>query len=97
METSKVASLAKRVEALAAGFIGVCFFSIGTSYFQERFIYRIPRILSPVFDLFGNVGAALGMLIIGIGFLVWAFLRGNQENRPTRFKKRQSDKVFRRF
>ncbi|MDR2424533.1 MAG: hypothetical protein LBD59_07400, partial [Prevotellaceae bacterium] len=34
---------------------------------------RIPRILSPVFDLFGNVGAAAGMLVLGIGVIVWGF------------------------
>ena len=73
MENSKNKMIAKQVEGLAIGFIGVCLFSIGTSYFQERFIYRIPRILSPIFDLFGNVGAATGMLVLGIGFIVWGF------------------------
>jgi MFS family permease len=65
--------IARQVEALAEGFIGIFILSLGTSYFQERFLYRVPRILIPVFDLFGNVGLAIGMIILGGGILYYGF------------------------
>jgi len=75
MDKQKVVSIARQVESLAIGFIGVCFFSIGTSYFQEQFLYRVPRILIPVFDMFGNIGLAIGMLILGGGLIYYGFTK----------------------
>jgi len=73
MNKETMAVIAKKVEAFATGFVGVCFFSLGTSYFQVRFLYRVPRILEPVFDLFGGVGLAVGLLILGSGLIYWGF------------------------
>ena len=63
MDKIKIATIAKKAEGLAIGFIGVCFFSMGTTYFQERFVYRMPRILAPVYDY----GACLCNAFVGIG------------------------------
>jgi hypothetical protein len=73
MDKTRSVTIAKKVEALAIGFIGVCFFSMGTTYFQERFIYRMPRILMPVYDLLGPIGLAIAMLLLGLGLIVWGF------------------------
>jgi len=73
MDKQKTVSIARKVESLATGFIGVFFFSMGTSYFQERFLYRVPRILIPVFDMFGNIGLAIAMLILGGGLIYYGF------------------------
>ncbi|MDR1330539.1 MAG: hypothetical protein LBK07_00355 [Tannerella sp.] len=73
MDNQKIAAVARKVEALALGYIGVFIFSMGTSYFQERFLYRVPRILIPVFDVFGGVGLAIGMLILGSGLIYYGF------------------------
>jgi hypothetical protein len=75
MDKEKVAVVAHKVRAAAIGFIGVIFFGMGTSYFSERLIYRMPRILGPVFDLLGNVGLAVAMLILGGGLIWWGFSR----------------------
>jgi hypothetical protein len=73
MNKQKTVNIAHKVEALAIGFIGICFFSMGTTYFQERFIYRMPRILVPVYDLFGSTALAVVMLLLGIALIVWGF------------------------
>ena len=73
MDKQKAVIIARKVEAFAIGFIGVFFFSLGTSYFQERFLYQVPRILIPVFDLLGNVGLATGMLVLGGGLIYYGF------------------------
>jgi hypothetical protein len=75
MDKEKGAVVAHKVRAVATGFIGVIFFGMGTSYFSERLIYRMPRILGPVFDLLGNVGLAVAMLILGGGLIWWGFSR----------------------
>ena len=75
MDKTKMATIAKKVEGLAIGFIGVCFFSMGTTYFQERLIYRMPRILTPVYDLLGPTALAIAMLLLGLGVIVWGFTR----------------------
>ena len=75
MDRQKVVSIANKVESLAIGYIGVFFFSMGTSYFQERFLYRVPRILVPIFDTFGNIGLAIGMLILGCGLIFYGFTK----------------------
>jgi hypothetical protein len=75
MEEQKRVNVARKVEALATGFVGICFFSMGTPYFQERLIYQMPRILVPVYELLGGTGLAVAMLLLGLGFIAWGFLR----------------------
>lgn len=71
MDEQKTVTIAHKVRAFAGGFVGVIIFAIGTTLFEERLVYRIPRVLSLVFDLLGNVGTAIGMLLIGAGFIWW--------------------------
>ena len=75
MDKQKISIIARKVEAFAIGYIGIFFFSMGTSYFQERFLYRVPRVLIPVFDMFGNIGLAISMLILGGGLIYYGFTK----------------------
>lgn len=59
MDQQKVVTVAHRVRALAIAFVGCGFLSYGTSYFNERLVYEVPRILVPVYDLLGKVGLAV--------------------------------------
>lgn len=71
MDSQKTAAVAHKVRAFVTGFIGIIIFAMGTTLFEERLVYRIPSVLSPVFDLVGNVGVAVAMLLIGLGLIVW--------------------------
>jgi hypothetical protein len=73
MDRQKIAIVAGQVRAIVSGFIGIAFFSLGTSYFQERLVYRVPRILAPVFNIFGYTGLAVGLLILGAGLIYYGF------------------------
>ena len=73
MEREKVVATAEMVKSFAIGFIGICFVSMGATYFEEQTVYQVPRILSPVFNIFGNVGLAIGMIILGILLIVYGF------------------------
>ncbi len=82
MEKQKVVIVAEKVKLFAIVFIGVCFFSLGTIYFGEQSMYRVPRLLLPVYELFGNIGLAVGMLILGLamviyGYTIWKKNAGN--------------------
>jgi hypothetical protein len=74
MENQKIVIVAEKVKSFAIAFIGVLFFSLGTSYFQERLLYRVPRILIPVFDKLGYIGLAVGLLVLGGAFIVYGFI-----------------------
>lgn len=82
-ENNKVVSTAEKVKAFASAFIGVCFFSIGNTYFQERLVYRLPRIFIPVLELFGNVALAIAMLILGLTFIYYGFTRWKKVSTKT--------------
>lgn len=77
METSdqKVLSVAERIKSFAIGLIGSGFLAYGTTYFSEQASYRVPRILLPVYNAFGNVGLAIGMIILGAILIIWALSR----------------------
>ncbi|TDX86318.1 hypothetical protein [Epilithonimonas xixisoli] len=72
-QENKTLSIAEKVKALAMGLIGSFFFTWGLTYFQEQSEYRVPRILIPVFELFGNIGLAIGLLILGLGLMFFAY------------------------
>lgn len=65
--------IAERVKAIAIGLIGAIFLSLGPGYFNEQSSYRVPRILWPVYELFGHVGLAIGLLLLGAIMLFWAY------------------------
>ena len=73
MENNNTANIGEKIKAVAITFIGAGIFSQGTFYFQEQNSYRIPRILYPVYELFGNTGLAISMLILGLALVYWAY------------------------
>ena len=75
MGKEKVISVAEKAKASAMAFIGICFFSIGTTYFEERLVYRLPRIFIPILELFGNVALAIAMLVLGLAFIYWGYAK----------------------
>jgi flagellar motility protein MotE (MotC chaperone) len=76
MENKKVVIIAEQAKSFAIALVGIVFFSWGTSYlFAEHLLYNVPRILIPVFNLFGAVGLAIGLLILGGGLMAYAFAK----------------------
>lgn len=67
-----VLSAAEKVRAFAMGLIGSGFLAYGTTYFSEQSSYRVPRILIPVYNALGNVGLAVGMIVLGAILIFWA-------------------------
>jgi hypothetical protein len=80
MEREKIVVVAEGVKAFAIGFIGICFFALGTTYFEEQASYRVPRILYPVFDLFGNIGLAIGLIILGGALIFYGYAKWKKFN-----------------
>ncbi|MDR1403486.1 MAG: hypothetical protein LBJ60_07295 [Tannerellaceae bacterium] len=75
MDKQKIAVVAEKVKSFAIALVGVVFFSWGTNYLAgERLLYNVPHILIPVFNLFGAIGLAIGLLVLGGGVMVYAFL-----------------------
>ena len=71
MDQAKVATTAQKIRAVALGFIGAMFFSMGISYFSPQLIYRMPRILVPIYELTGGTGLAVSLVILGLGLIWW--------------------------
>lgn len=72
---NKTQSTAEKVKAFAMGFIGALFFTLGISYFKEQAQYKVPRILVPVLELFGHIGLAIGLLILGAILIFLSYLK----------------------
>ncbi|KFC24349.1 MFS transporter [Chryseobacterium sp. FH1] len=72
-DTNNLISTAEKVKAFAMGFVGAGIFSMGTTYFSEQAEYRIPRILWPVYELSGNIGLAIGMILLGSLLVFYAY------------------------
>ena len=75
MEKEQLVKGAEKVKAFAMGLIGVCFASMGASYFEEQAVYRVPRILLPVYDTLGNVGLAVAMIILGLALIGYGYFK----------------------
>jgi len=75
MEKGKIVIVAEGVKAFAIGFIGICFVALGATYFTEQASYHVPRILLPVFNIFGNVGLATGLIILGGALIFYGFVK----------------------
>lgn len=69
-EKNKTLMTIEKVKAFAMAVVAAGIFSMGSTYFSEQASYRVPRILTPVFEILGNVGLAIGMLILG-GILMY--------------------------
>jgi uncharacterized membrane-anchored protein YhcB (DUF1043 family) len=74
MSKEQIVIVAEKAKSYGIALVGIVFFSLGTSYFQERLLYRVPRILEPVFDYLGNIGLAVGMLVLGGVFIAYGFI-----------------------
>ena len=83
MEKEQIVSIAEKVKAAAIGFIGVCITSMGATYFEEQATYRIPRILLPVFEILGNVGLAVAMIILGVALIIYGYLKWKKFSQKT--------------
>lgn len=66
-------SLIQKIRYFALGFIGVGILSQGTLYFKPQTSYHVPRILIPIFESFGNVGLAIGMVLVGSLLFYYGF------------------------
>jgi len=77
MDKQKTTETVRKIEAFVIGSIGVCIFSLGTTYFQEPESYYVPGILTPFFKLLGNVGLAIGILIPGGVLICYGFTKWN--------------------
>lgn len=60
----------EKIKSFAIAVVGAGIFSMGSTYFSPQSSYRIPRILIPIYEIFGNVGLAICMLILG-GLLIF--------------------------
>lgn len=82
--TSNAKNIAEKIQSFAMGFIGSMFIALGFSYFSEQASYRIPRILLPIYNLLGNVGLAIGLLILGAILLFASYSKFKRNaRRPT--------------
>ncbi|MDR2475972.1 MAG: hypothetical protein LBD45_08960 [Bacteroidales bacterium] len=75
MDKQQIFIAAEKVKSFGIALVGIVIFSLGTSYFQERLLYRVPRILIPVYDLLGNIGLATGMLLLGGAFIAYGYTK----------------------
>lgn len=71
--SNKKQMVVERIKAFAYGLIGSLFFTWGLTYFQEQESYRVPRLLRPAFELFGNIGLAVGLIIFGGLLMFYAY------------------------
>lgn len=71
-------ALMEKIKAFAMGLIGAGFFVWGITYFQEQESYYVPRILLPVYEFLGNIGLAIGMIILGLILVYIAFSKFKQ-------------------
>ena len=79
-EENKTIATLEKIKSFAMTLIGAGIFSMGTTYFSEQSEYRVPRILLPVYELFGNIGLAVGMIILGAGLMYFAYRKYVQNN-----------------
>jgi len=79
MDSNRTVSIAEKIKAIAISFIGAGILSQGTIYFKAQTNYNIPRVLYPVFELLGNKGLAVAMLILGLLLILWAYTKWKNE------------------
>ena len=83
MEKERIVIVAEKVKSFAIGFIGICFTSMGATYFEEQAIYRVPRILLPIFNTLGNIGLAIAMIVLGVGLVMYGFAKWRKVSQKT--------------
>jgi hypothetical protein len=73
MEQPVLVSKLEKIKAVAISFVGTGIFTRGITYFSPQQNIEMPRILYPVYELFGAIGLAIGMLVLGLGLLFWGY------------------------
>jgi hypothetical protein len=73
MEQPVLVSKLEKIKAVAISFVGTGIFTRGITYFSPQRNIEMPRILYPVYELFGAIGLAIGMLVLGLGLLFWGY------------------------
>jgi hypothetical protein len=73
MEENKTLHTINKIKALAIGFIGAGIFAQGVFSFKALPSYQVPRILSIVYDTFGHIGLAIGMVLLGGGLFFYGY------------------------
>jgi uncharacterized membrane protein len=76
MEENKSVNVFNKIKALAIGFCGTGIFAQGIFSLKALPTYRMPRILTIVYDTFGHVGLAIAMILLGgalffYGYSIW--------------------------
>ncbi len=74
-EKDSVLLTLEKIKSFAMTVVGAGIFSMGSTYFSEQTEYRIPRILLPIYSLFGNIGLAVGMVILGLILMYFAYVK----------------------
>ncbi len=67
--------LLEKVRSLALVLIGIGFIGKGVTYFSAQISYDVPIILVPVYELLGSVGLAIGICLLGLGFIGFGYRR----------------------
>lgn len=80
MDTNKTLNNLEKIKSVAIGFIGAGIATQGSMYFQEQSSYNIPRILYPVFEILGNKGLAVGMILLGLGAICFGYSKWKSNN-----------------
>ena len=75
----------EKIKAMAMAFISSGLITMGATYFKPQIAYHVPRILYPVFEIFGNVGLAIGMIVLGFIFLYFAYKKYSKNLGKTGF------------
>jgi len=79
-ETNNRQALGEKIKSFAFGLLGAIFTTMGVTYFKEQASYNVPKILYPVFKLFGNVGLAIGLIVLGLIFIIVAYRKFVKHN-----------------
>ncbi|WP_114791170.1 hypothetical protein U0035_22300 [Niabella yanshanensis] len=75
VETNKSQAFLESVKNLAIALVGTGIAGKGITYFTPHFSYDVPRILLPVYEVFGPAGLAVGMVVLGVLLAACSFFR----------------------
>lgn len=75
----------EKVKAIAMAFCASGILIMGSTYFKPQTEYHVPRILYPVFEIFGNVGLAIGMILLGVILIYFAYKKYKENLGKTGF------------
>mgnify|MGYP003600435974 FL=1 len=82
---NKTLNKLEKIKAIAMAFCASGILTMGATYFKPQTEYHVPRILYPVFEIFGNVGLAIGMILLGIILIYFAYKKYKENLGKTGF------------